>query len=158
MGLVLLVSCRGERHPLQAQAQCKSPEVIGCLQEFAYNDMSNADIERLIVQGIDKCFSKDRKERHAQADTCLPLQVGTDRDDHPVELVFRCEDNCTTTGQIWLKYADRPRLEECCERGGLTIRAWSANGHYSGCGVPTYFDVFKDDPNLESSSLCKGDD
>ena len=151
-------SCRGEKHPLKVLAQCKSPEVIGCLQEYAYEDMRDADIERLVVQGIEHCFSKDVDERDTQAFGCLPLRVGTDRDEHPLELVFRCEDNCRTTGHIWLRYADRPPLEECCERDGITIRAWAANGHYSGCGPSVYFDVFKDMGGIETYSLCKDDE
>jgi len=153
-----ITSCRGEKHPLKVSAQCKSPDVISCLQEYAYEGMRDADIERLVVQGIEQCFSKDRREQQEQAATCLPLRIGTDSDDHPFDLVFRCEDNCRTTGHIWLRYSDRPPLEECCERGGFTIRAWSFNGHYSGCGPSVYFDVYKDMGGIETYSLCKDDE
>ena len=154
-----ITSCRGEQHPLKVSSQCKSPEVISCLQEYAYEGMRDADIERLVVQGIEQCFSKDRRLQQKQAGTCLPLRVGTDRQEHPLELVFRCEDDCTTTGHIWLKYAEATPLKECCERGGFTIRAWSFNGHYNGCGLPVYHEVFKDmGEEVEKYSLCKDDE
>lgn len=155
MGLTL-ASCRGDKHPLKIYADCKSPEVIHCLQEYSYDNMSDADIERLVVEGIDHCFSKNIDERGTQALSCLPLRVGTDRNKRPLELIFRCEDACRKNGHIWLRYADAPPLEECCARGGMTIRAWAANGHYSGCGLPIYYDVFKDmEDDLEKYSLCK---
>jgi hypothetical protein len=127
---------------------------MACLQQYTYMRMGNSDIKRLITKGVGECFSSDQRERDRQARNCLPLAVGTDREGRSLEAVYVCDHACPGDGQIWVRYQAEPGLEGCCERGGLTIRSWTARGAYMDCGPPEYFDALAGMPNFDDYSLC----
>lgn len=154
--LALLTACNRKRQELQVRADCKSPEVMACLQQYAFEEMDSRDIERLIVEGVDRCFSDDSKELAKQT-RCLPLIVGKDRRfDDRLGLIHNCDDLCQYKKDlIQLLYAENIGLERCCERQGLTFRVWSAGGRYGGCGPPEYrYLLFTDKTRLNKYSLC----
>ncbi|HEX9640147.1 MAG TPA: hypothetical protein VGB13_02405 [Candidatus Krumholzibacteria bacterium] len=64
------------RTKLEVKLGCKTPEVVACLEDYAYDRMRSRDIWRLAAEGLPKCLSEDPEAFSVQA-TCLPVRVGT---------------------------------------------------------------------------------
>ena len=152
-GVCFLSACESRPHPLEVRDECKSPEVVRCLQQYAYEELSSNDVKRLIEDGIDQCLSKDPSILGKQA-KCLPLWVGNDEEGRKLALVFQCADVCPDRGHVVLVYPAAVSREECCARGGLTFLNWTFGEAYQACAPPEYFDVL---PHKTTArlSLCK---
>lgn len=117
--VIFLCSCR-KQVKLEVRKGCTTPEVVECLQEYAFEEMSSGDVGRLVQGGIPKCFAERDMPRLSEQRSCLPLTVGTDRDrEIPIAVFMTCSDNCSPKSlQVGAHYRDVRDVHACCKLGG----------------------------------------
>lgn len=106
---------------------------IKCLAQYAYKDLEPSDIERLISEGMTKCFPSEDQSIY---DGDLPVRMGTDsRNKEEVEVNFLCSDLCPNAGYPLVIYSNVLSEERCCSIGGghWMDRAW---GGWFACVPP----------------------
>jgi len=152
-----LLSCRGKPKRLEVPPGCPEPEVVRCLQDYAYERLSSRDIKRLIGEGVPSCLSRDQVILSRRSD-CFPLDMGKDDQGRMIALVFRCEDMCADRGDVVPMYVDSMSPEACCDGGGYAYPLFNASMAYGGCGPPEILSEYekltgKPAPNLFCNKL-----
>jgi hypothetical protein len=132
---IAFVACQSEpkrqAKELPVRADCRTPEVTTCLQGYAFEELESADIDKLIVEGIPRCFSGDAAVIQC---SCLPLDVGHDKRIDKRVSVF-CTDQRSGNLRIGVRYPATD-LNACCDAGGFPV---SLSGRYAGCRPPEYW-------------------
>lgn len=130
--MLLLLGCNKEPKKLMAPAECRTPEVVACLQPYAFNRLSNDDIRRIATEGVPRCLSKDKDILGRQQAKCLPIEMGKDNRGREIAVRFFCSDVCPDQGYAYVGFAESIKKAECCKAGEIAARdfAW---GGYAGC-------------------------
>lgn len=153
---LMLLGCAKEPKQLKVRAECKTTEVVACLQRYAYERLSNRDIERVATEGLSECLSQDKYTLGKQAE-CLPLEMGTDNLDRAIAIGYFCTDSCPEYGSAYIGFAKDMSQPECCGEGEIAFRnfAW---GGYAGCRsrVATEAQRAKSGSKEPIHSLCGG--
>jgi hypothetical protein len=106
---------------------CSESIAIKCLADYAFAEMGPTDIQRLISEGLNKCFPSD--ELNDWRADCLPVRMGTDtRNNQEIEVRLVQEHPpldseplvaySISGSKVWSK-------EVCCSVGG---RPWNKRG------------------------------
>lgn len=138
LGVVLAclggAGCRSKKH-LDVPVGCGDPAVVACLQRYAFERLSESDVERIAVDALAKCFATDKAALALQA-RCLPLNMGVDRrNGRAVTLRYFCSDLCPDAGGVLPMYLGVTNVEQCCELGGFPFKDPAWGHHFRGCGV-----------------------
>jgi len=121
---------------LRVDPQCKAPSAIQCIQSYAFGSLTPKDIERLVAEGIQKCFPSRKPDDLAGYQSCLPIDVGTDtRNKQMLSLRFICGDECPDQGWVFPVYGAVKR-RKCCSSGGRPYHHVSWRAGYVGCVPP----------------------
>lgn len=131
LGVFVLPSGRAQRVKLDVRLGCQTPEVVKCIEPYAFDTLDTAALEG-IVEARQACLSQDKEVLYSQS-TCLPLTMGVDAAvGRPVELDYRCADVCPSAGGVLVLYALKGGEEACCGVGGYPVKAgWG----YEGCAI-----------------------
>jgi hypothetical protein len=133
---IAFVACRSEpkrrAKELPVRANCQTPEVTTCLQGYAFEELESADINRLMTEGIPRCFSKDSSRAQC---SCLPLDMGHDKRVDRRVMLSCVEHGSGPPGSI-LYYSGKIDLNACCSAGGFPV---PQAGRYGDCRPPEYW-------------------
>jgi hypothetical protein len=106
-----------------------------CVEKYASRELTPAQIDRFLTEGIDACFDRRDPRELAKQAACLPLDLGVDpRNGAAVVVRYACSDVCPDYGRIVVRYLDIS--EEECEAIGGEVRRDPAWKSYNGC-APT---------------------
>lgn len=108
---------------LMPKEGCSESTAIKCLADYAFVELDPNDIQRLISEGLSKCFPSD--ELNDWRADCLPVRMGTDKRNNQVLEVRLVKEHppfdseplvaySISGSKVWSK-------ELCCSAGG---RPW----------------------------------
>lgn len=141
-----LAGCHGKPLKLEVRKGCKTPEVVHCLQQYAFENLSSSDVEQLVQEGIGKCLALSDKDKLNVQKACLPLRVGIDKKRRsPIEVNWTAGEVRPDSLLVDAYYAAVPDLRSCCDLGGDPVINGLSGHDYSACIVAEH---------KSRSSLC----
>lgn len=87
---LLTCSCnRGEPLELRPPTTCRTPELVSCLQPYSFRKLEPDQLRRL-VEEVPHCLATNDRALLERQTSCMPLLLGKDQNDLPVELAYAC--------------------------------------------------------------------
>ena len=90
LSFALCTACEREHRQLAPREGCETPEVVACLQKYAYDNLTGMDRERVTEQALRECLSEDASVLRRQK-SCLPMILGRDLTGFEVMVWVECE-------------------------------------------------------------------
>ena len=125
---------------LEVEPGCKTPEVVSCLQDYAYEQMQPRDIWRLAAEGLPKCLSDDPEALHKQT-TCLPVYMGiTKTEDGRAPVAVSRPSRFPAVSFFDSVFS--PAAFYCCKMGGYPLLAPGSGGASRACLTPEFVALY----------------
>jgi hypothetical protein len=134
---------------LKVHEKCETPEVLTCLQDYAFEELTQDDVERIIMQAVQACLSDDSSILARQA-TCLGVSMGTDV---RVGLALYVSAGLRRYKHFVIVGYGRSSLQECCARGAIPA-SLSYSRNYEVCRPPEYLERMGDSEKERARKWC----